>query len=66
MRPFCAREVTRYLLWVIIALLLTAILGWRLFLASGRKTIHPQRGTGSTAQLSLPGSPRSSLPDLES
>lgn len=60
MRPFTRTEVAKYLLWVVIALALTAILFGRLFLTSGHEPIHSGH-QGSTVQLRLPDPPRSPL-----
>jgi hypothetical protein len=56
MRSFTPTEVTKYLLWVVLALALTAILVWRLFLTPPHEQIHPQPA-GATAQLRLPDPP---------
>jgi hypothetical protein len=57
MRPFTPAEVTKYVLWIVLALTLTAILVWRLFLATGHRSIEPQRPT-ATSHLRLPDPPR--------
>jgi hypothetical protein len=57
MRPFTATAVTKYVLWIVLALTLTAILAWRLFLATGHRSIEPQRPTATT-HLRLPDLPR--------
>jgi hypothetical protein len=57
MRPFTSSEVTKYILWVVLGLVLTAILVWRLFLATGHKSIESQRPS-ATVQLRLPDLPR--------
>jgi hypothetical protein len=60
MRPFTPREVTNYLLWVILALALVGILGWYIFQSRGHDRL-PTTREGSTAQIhstsgaSLPG-----------
>jgi hypothetical protein len=56
MRPFTASEVAKYVLWVVLGLALTAILAWRLFLATGHKSIETSPGGGS-AYLHLEGHP---------
>lgn len=56
MRPFTTIEVAKYLFWVVLALAITAILAWRLFLASPREQIHSDH-EGGTVQLRLPDSP---------
>jgi hypothetical protein len=56
MRPFTPTEVTKYLLWVVLALALTALLVWRLFLAAPHEQIHPQPA-GANVHLSLPALP---------
>ncbi|HTV14291.1 MAG TPA: hypothetical protein VME68_06225 [Acidobacteriaceae bacterium] len=53
MRPFTPAEVAKYLIWVVLALAITAILAWRLFLASPRERIHSGH-EGATAQLRVP------------
>ena len=53
MRPFTPTEVAKYLMWVVLALAITGILAWRLFLASPRERIHSGH-EGATAQLRLP------------
>jgi hypothetical protein len=58
MRPFAPTEVTKYLLWVVLALAITIILVWRLFYAHGREGVHPQH-YGATVQLHLPDPPHS-------
>jgi hypothetical protein len=57
MRPFTISEVTKYVLWVVLGLALTAILAWGLFLATGHRSIESQRPT-ATAQLRRPYAPR--------
>jgi hypothetical protein len=60
MRPFTPSEVTKYLLWIVLALALTAILIWHLFLATGHRSIESQPGSAS-AHLSQPPPPRPML-----
>jgi hypothetical protein len=60
MRPFTPTEVAKYLLWVVLALALTAILAWHLFLTPGHERIHSGH-EGATVQLRLPDAPHAVL-----
>jgi hypothetical protein len=56
MRPFNPTEVTKYLLWVVLALVLALILGWYVFQSHGHNGIHSNR-EGAVARLRVPESP---------
>lgn len=56
MRPFTPTEVAKYLLWVVLALALTAILVWRLYLTPAHEQIHSGH-PGAAVQLRLPEPP---------
>ena len=56
MRPFTPTEVAKYLIWVVLAVAVTVLLIWRLFLAHGHEGIHSQR-YGSAVELHLPDCP---------
>jgi hypothetical protein len=53
MRPFNATEVTKYLLWVVLALALAAILAWYLFYSPGHERLHSGH-PGATVYLRAP------------
>lgn len=54
MPPFTPKEVTRYLLWIVLLVLAVFILGWYLLESPGREPIQPKHATGASVRLEMP------------